>query len=325
MKTFYSLAEVPRDFGPSAVTVGKFDGMHAGHRAVLDQLSALAADRGLVSAVVTFDRNPLSLLRPELCPEPLVSNEQKIELLASEGIDATLMIEFSESFRDLSPERFVTDVLVNALHARVVLVGADFRFGAKGAGTVELLRTLGSSLGFEIIVIGDVAHRDNRRVSSTWVRELLAEGRVDEAAELLGTLPAIRSTVVHGEQRGRTLGYPTANLSPDIEGYIPADGVYAAWLVADGTTYPSAVSIGNNPTFEGVPDKQVEAHAIDARLDLYDETVEVRFVQFIRGMHKFPDADALAAQMGVDEARIREILGVPPKQSGASGADSADS
>ncbi|CAN5461667.1 bifunctional riboflavin kinase/FAD synthetase [soil metagenome] len=318
MLTFHTPDEVPAGFGPSAVTVGKFDGVHGGHRAVIEQLTALAADRGLVPTVVTFDRNPLSLLRPELCPTPLVSNDQKLELLAGAGVEATLMVRFDEAFRDLPAEQFVRQILVDALHASVMLVGADFRFGAGGVGTVTLLRELGEQFGFETVVIDDVAMDGDRRVSSTWVRELLAEGRVEEAAGLLGALPGIRSMVVPGEQRGRTLGYPTANLSPEIEGYIPADGVYAAWLLVDGTRYPAAVSIGNNPTFEGVPDKQVEAHAIDARLDLYGANVEVQFVKYIRGMRKFPGADELAAQMRADEQQIREVLGVAPKQIGGS-------
>jgi riboflavin kinase/FMN adenylyltransferase len=311
--TFTTPDGIPADFGPSAVTVGKFDGVHGGHRAVIQQLTALAADRGLVPAVVTFDRNPLSLLRPELCPPPLVSNNQKLELLAGAGVEATLMVRFDEALRDLPAEAFVRDILVEALHARLVLVGADFRFGAGGGGTVALLRELGELHGFETVVIDDVALDGDRRVSSTWVRELLAEGRVEEAARLLGALPSIRSTVVPGEQRGRTLGYPTANLSPDIEGYIPADGVYAAWLLVDDIRYPAAVSIGNNPTFEGVPDKQVEAHAIDAKLDLYGSRVELQFVKYIRGMRKFPGADALAEQMRADEQQIRIVLGVPPR------------
>jgi len=308
MLTWFAPSEVPAGFGPSAVTIGKFDGVHSGHRAVIAQLRAVAADRGLSSAVVTFDRNPMSLLRPELCPESLVSPAQKLELLADTGLDATLTLTFDRTLSEQSPEAFVASVLLDALHAKAVLVGSDFRFGAKGAGTVALLRELGEKHGFDVIEIADVSPQGDRRVSSTWVRELLAEGRVDAAAELLGTLPTIRSTVVHGEERGRTLGYPTANLSPDIEGYIPADGVYAAWLTVGGIRYPAAVSIGNNPTFEGVPDKQVEAHAIDANFDLYDSTVEVSFVEYIRPMHKFANADALATQMGLDELKIRGVL-----------------
>ena len=314
MQVFRSPAEVPADFGPSVVTIGKFDGVHAGHRAVLQRLVTLSEERGLLSAVVTFDRNPLSLLRPEVCPDALLSNDQKLEMLAESGIAATLMAAFDRPFSELSPESFVSTVLVDALHASAVLAGSDFRFGARNSGDITLLRELGATRGIEVVVIDDLARDGGRRVSSTWVRELLAEGRVAEAATLLGRLPSIRSIVVHGEQRGRTLGYPTANLSPQIEGYIPADGVYAAWLVVDGTKYPAAVSIGNNPTFEGVPDKQVEAHAIDASLDLYDRVVEIEFVEYVRGMRKFSGADALAEQMASDETRVRGVLGVPPKQ-----------
>ncbi|CAN5182473.1 bifunctional riboflavin kinase/FAD synthetase [soil metagenome] len=310
MHTFTSVAAIPAEFGPSAVTIGKFDGVHAGHRAVLRRLLEIAGERGLSSAVVTFDRNPLSLLAPEKCPVPLLSNSQKLELLASIGVDATLMLEFDRALSALSPEQFAESILVGGLRATVVLIGADFRFGAKGAGDAETLRELGQRFGFEVLVVGDVAPNGQRRASSTWIREMLSEGRVVEAAELLGGAPTIRSVVVPGEQRGRQLGYPTANLSPQIEGYIPADGVYAARLTVDGTTYPAAVSIGNNPTFEGVPDKQVEAHVIDETLDLYGKTVELAFVEYIRGMRKFPDAASLAEQMGLDERWIRDILGV---------------
>lgn len=307
--------DVPAGFGPSALTVGKFDGVHAGHRAVIDRLVAVAGERGLVPTVVTFDRNPLSIVRPEACPDPLVSNEQKEELLAAAGVQATLMLTFDESFRTMTAESFVTDILVDALHARVVLVGADFRFGAKGAGDVSLLREMSSAAGFEVIEIDDVASQGDRRVSSTWIRELLGEGNVRAATELLGGLPSIRAEVVHGAQRGRTLGYPTANLSPDIEGFIPADGVYAAWLIVDGEPHGAAVSVGNNPTFEGVPEKQVEAHAFDRSFDLYGRRVEVRFVEYIRGMRKFSGASELAEQMRRDEDSVRSILGLPQRPS----------
>jgi len=310
MHTFTSAAEIPAEFGPSAVTIGKFDGVHAGHRAVLGQLLEVAKVRGLVPTVVTFDRNPLSLLAPGKCPDPLVSNAQKLELLSGVGVEATLMLEFTRALSELPADEFVETILVAGLRAKVVLVGADFRFGSQGAGDVALLRELGERHGFEVVVVQDVTPGGQRRASSTWIRELLAEGRVVEAADLLGGLPSIRSVVVHGEQRGRTLGYPTANLSPEIEGYVPADGVYAAWLTVEGVRYPAAVSIGNNPTFEGVPDKQVEAHVIDETLDLYDKVAQLSFVEFIRGMRKFSGPDALAEQMGMDERWIRDLLGV---------------
>ncbi|HEX4442210.1 MAG TPA: bifunctional riboflavin kinase/FAD synthetase [Galbitalea sp.] len=311
MQVYSEVSQVPRDFGPSAVTIGKFDGVHSGHHSVLDALEDAAGERGLVSTVVTFDRNPLSLLAPEKCPAALASNAKKIELLAAAGVGATLMLAFDRAFSEQAPEDFVTSILVEALHAKVVFVGADFRFGVRGSGTVWLLTQLGAKFGFEVRQIPELVTGaiNERRVSSTWIRELLEEGDVAGAAVPLGRLHSIRSTVVHGEQRGRELGYPTANLSPDVEGFIPRDGVYAAWATVGGHRYGAAVSIGNNPTFEGVPQKQVEAHLIDQNVDLYGATIELEFVDYIRPMNKFPSADALAEQMRVDEEQIRAILG----------------
>ena len=316
MRTYTSLAELPDDFGPSAVTIGKFDGMHAGHRAVTGQLNALARERGIQSVALTFDRNPLSVLRPDVCPVALVSNEQKLELLEQAGVDATLMVTFDLEFAALTPEEFTRTVLVDGLHAAVVLVGPDFRFGSKGAGSVVELKDFGARFGFDVVMVEALTAQqhdasDDRKVSSTWVREALSAGDVATATSLLGRLPSIRAEVVHGLQRGRELGYPTANLSPQVEGFIPADGVYAAWLVVDGRRYGAAVSIGNNPTFEGIPDKQVEAHAFDQSFDLYGRVVELEFVDYIRGMQKFSGADELARQMASDEQQIRAILGVP--------------
>jgi riboflavin kinase/FMN adenylyltransferase len=305
------LDQLPADIGPSVVTIGKYDGVHLGHRGLVDQVLAIAAERGLASVIITFDRNPLAVLRPQACPDDLVSLDQKLELLGDTGVDAVVVARFDGEFASRSPEEFVREVLVDGVQARVVLVGPDFRFGAKGAGDVDLLRELGAGLGFEVVALDQITDASGERISSTRVRERLAEGDIHGAADLLGRLPRIRSVVVKGQQRGRTLGYPTANLAPEIEGYLPADGVYAAWLLVDGQPYGAAVSIGNNPTFEGVPDKQVEAHALDQSFDLYGRVVEIEFVEFIRGMRKFSGADALAGQMQADEEQIRAVLGVP--------------
>ena len=318
MRFFQSLSEVPAGFGPSAVAIGKFDGVYAGHRRVIDELLAVAAERSLDATVVTFDRHPLRLLRPELCPPPLVSNAQKVERLAEAGVNTTLMLAFDLPFSQLTPEQFVRGILVDALQARVVMVGSDFRFGVRGSGTVETLRALGAEHGFEVHVIDDVvatrlADETTRRASSTLIRELLAEGEVAEAAAVLGHIPSVRGIVVKGAQRGRELGFPTANLSPGMEGFIPRDGVYAAWFWVDGRRYGSAVSIGNNPTFDGVPDKQVEAHLLDEDIDLYGKTVEVAFVEYIRGQVKYSTIEALIEQISDDEEKVRVILGYPPK------------
>ncbi|MEO6532446.1 MAG: bifunctional riboflavin kinase/FAD synthetase [Pseudolysinimonas sp.] len=315
MQFFDGLGEVPAGFGPSAVTIGKFDGLHVGHRGVLRQLRELADERGLTATVVTFDRNPLQLLAPEKCPDALVGNAQKRELLADAGVDATLMLHFDRQLADEQPEQFIESTLQRALHAQVVLCGADFRFGARGAGDVELLRRAGVAHGFDVVILDDVqvdAVSGSRRASATWVRELLTEGRIREAAALLGRLPSIRSTVVHGEQRGRELGYPTANLAPAVEGFLPADGVYATWAIVDGVSYPAATSIGNNPTFDGIPQHQVETHLFDQTLDLYDRPIELQFVDYLRSMNKFASVDALVAQLRDDDAQIRRILAVEP-------------
>lgn len=313
MEFFAGVDAVPAGFGPSAVTIGKFDGVHTGHRAVLALLKQRAAEHGLASAVVTFDRHPLSLLAPAFCPAALVSNTQKRELLAASGIDATLMLTFDQQLADLEPDDFVQRVLVDALKARLVLAGSDFRFGRKGAGDTAMLRDLGAQHGFEVVLIDDVRTGESggaeRRASSTWVREALEFGRVEEAARVLGRLPTVRSVVVAGERRGRELGYPTANLDPaSLEGFLPADGVYAAWATVDGTRYPAAVSIGNNPTFAGVPQHQAEAHLLDVDLDLYGRTIELAFVARLRGMQRFDGLDALIAAIRADADAARRIL-----------------
>ncbi|MFC5790065.1 bifunctional riboflavin kinase/FAD synthetase [Agromyces tardus] len=308
MRIFDGVAQVPAGFGPSAITIGKFDGVHVGHRAVLARLRSIAGRDRLQAVAVTFDRNPLALLAPDKCPESLVSIPQKLRLLATTGVDASLVLHFDRELASLAPEVFVRDILVDALHARVVLVGADFRFGSRGAGDVALLTELGAEHGFDVEVVGDVRPSDDRRVSSTWVRELLAEGDVRRAAELLGHTPTVRGLVVHGAARGRELGFPTANLSPESEGLIPADGVYAGWLTDGGVRYPAAISVGNNPTFEGVPKKQVEAYVLDRDIDLYDHVVDVEFVERIRGMVAFTTIDDLIVQMRRDVDEVRGLV-----------------
>ncbi|WP_405375017.1 MULTISPECIES: bifunctional riboflavin kinase/FAD synthetase [unclassified Microbacterium] len=315
MRVFTDPADIPAGFGPSVIAIGKFDGVHSGHRAVIDRARVTATDAGARVVAVTFDRNPLSILRPESCPEALVSIEQKIALLADAGVDATLVLRFDAELAALTPEEFVEHVLVDALDAVCVLVGDDFRFGRGGAGTPQLLASLGLDSGFTVDVVSDV-QGGGRRVSSTWVRELLAAGQVEDAARLLGRPHALRGEIVHGVKRGRELGYPTANLSADVEGFVPADGVYAGWLVDEGssadrlfaaTRYPAAISIGTNPTFDDVPVRQVEAYVLDETdLDLYGHTVQVQLTHRIRGMVKFEGIDALIETMrgDVEAARI---------------------
>jgi riboflavin kinase/FMN adenylyltransferase len=307
MQLFNGLGDVPTGFGPSAVTIGKFDGVHLGHRGVLAQLTSLAADRGLQPVVVTFDRHPMSLLRPEACPAALVSNDQRAALLAETELTATLVLAFTRELSEREPTEFVAQILHDALDARLVLVGADFRFGYRGAGTIDTLRDLGQTHGFEVVLLDDV-RVDGERVSSTKIREHLAAGEVREAATLLGRYPRVRSTVVHGDAIGREIGFPTANLDPAMEGYLPADGVYAAWAWIDGTRYGAAVSIGNNPTFDGIPERRTEAHLLDASLDAYGKTIDLDFVEYIRPMVKFDGVPTLVAALTADADRIRAVL-----------------
>ncbi len=318
MIVFHDPAEVPAGYGPSVVAIGKFDGVHSGHRAVIDRARVDAATGGARVVAVTFDRNPLALLRPEICPENLIGVHQKLQLLAETGVDATLMLRFDEQLANLSAREFVEHVLVGALGVRTVLVGRDFRFGHGGAGNPDLLRELGVEYGFDVDVVDDVrAIEPGRRVSSTWIRELLTEGDVETAAKLLGRTPSVWGEVVHGRKRGRELGFPTANLSPDLEGFVPADGIYAGWLIDEGsadglrsgTRYPAAISVGTNPTFDDVPVRQVEAYVLDETdLDLYGHAVEVQFAARIRGMVAFEGIEPLKAQIAADVERVRATL-----------------
>lgn len=318
MIVFHDPSEVPAGFGPSVVAIGKFDGVHSGHRALLDRARVDAATGNARVVAVTFDRNPLAILRPELCPEDLIGLHQKVQLLAETGIDAALVLRFDAELANLTAPEFVQRVLVGALGVRTVMVGADFRFGRGAAGNPEVLRELGREWGFDVDVVDDVrAIGAGRRVSSTWIRELLAEGDVETAAKLLGRPASMWGEVAHGLKRGRELGFPTANLAPDHEGFVPADGVYAGWLIDEGSAdglrsgvrYPAAISIGVNPHFDDVPVRQVEAYVLDETdLDLYGHRVEVQFVRRIRGMAAFEGIDALVAQITDDVRRVRAAL-----------------
>lgn len=296
----------------SAVSIGKFDGVHLGHRAVLRELVKRARSLGVEAVAVTFDRNPLELLRPELCPPMLVTLDRKLELLADAGVDATVVLRFDEARASQAPEDFVREVLVAGLGAKSVEVGSDFRFGAKGAGDVALLRRLGEVEGFETVVIDDVGVADDTRISASRIRALVGEGRVREASVLLGALPSITGEVVHGHARGRELGFPTANLAGDAVGPVPADGVYAGWLIVGGQRMPAAISVSDNPTFVREETTKVEAYVIDADLDLYGRIVEVEFQDRIRGIEAFNSVDDLVVRMGLDVEQARAILGMPP-------------
>lgn len=312
MIVFRDPSDVPDGFGPSAVAIGKFDGVHAGHRAVIRRLKEIAAQSGVRAVAVTFDRNPLAVLRPDRCPENVVTVERKLELLGELELDATLLLTFDAELAARSAEDFVASILTGALHVSTVLVGRDFRFGRGGAGDPELLRELGPRYGFTVEVVDDVfLDGSDRRVSSTWIRELLMAGDVTAAARVLDRNVDVRGEVVHGLKRGRELGFPTANLSASVDSFVPADGVYAGWLVdhETGLRHRAAISVGTNPTFDDVIERQVEAHVIgETDLDLYGHDVTVEFVERLRGMVAFEGIEKLKAQMATDVADAESVL-----------------
>ncbi len=312
MIVFRDPSEVPDGFGPSAVAIGKFDGVHAGHRAVIRRLKEIAAQSGVRAVAVTFDRNPLAVLRPDRCPENVVTVERKLELLGELELDATLLLTFDAELAARSAEDFVASILTGALHVSTVLVGRDFRFGRGGAGDPELLRELGPRYGFTVEVVDDVfLDGSDRRVSSTWIRELLMAGDVTAAARVLDRNVDVRGEVVHGLKRGRELGFPTANLSASVDSFVPADGVYAGWLVdhETGLRHRAAISVGTNPTFDDVLERQVEAHVIgETDLDLYGHDVTVEFVERLRGMVAFEGIEKLKAQMATDVTDAESVL-----------------
>lgn len=313
MLQWTELSQIPQGYGPSVVTLGNFDGLHKGHRAVLSTVVEQAAARGARSVAVTFDPHPIAVLYPERAPQIITSLDQRLDLLAGTGLDAVLVMAFTHEFAQWTPERFVAEVFVEALDASLVVVGEDTRFGVRNSGDVVELRRLGAEHGFDVLTLADVGN--GGRWSSSRVRDLVTTGDVLRVAEVLGRPHRVSGEVVHGDHRGRELGYPTANLSQAAEGLIPADGVYAGFLIRPTLpdnhldhTLPAAISIGTNPTFAGTQ-RRVEANVLDRTdLDLYGETVVFEFIERLRPTEKFDSAQALVVQMADDVARSRALL-----------------
>lgn len=310
MQIWSSFDDVPGDLGPTVVTIGNFDGVHLGHQHVLQQARDTAGELAVPKVVVvTFDPHPIAVLRPEHAPPTLTSIETRLRLLETAGVDAVLVIPFDRDIAAWTPEEFIDRVLVGALGAKAVVVGANFRFGNRAAGDVALLRTAGETRGF---VVEGVALDGGPQVwSSTYIRNCLAAGDVAGAAEALGRPFTVRGCVVKGDQRGRDLGFPTANVPAPVDGAAPADGVYAGRLTRldTGETYPAAISVGTNPTFDGERERRVESYVLDRDdLELYGVEVEVAFIERLRGMVKFEGIDALIETMHGDVRRAREIL-----------------
>jgi riboflavin kinase/FMN adenylyltransferase len=293
------------------VTIGAYDGVHLGHRALLRDLSERAAAEGLSTVVVTFDRHPASVVRPDSAPKQLTSLEQKLELLAECGIDRTLVVPFDEVRADETAEEFVSEVLVDELGARLVVVGEDFHFGHGRKGNVELLRRLGADHGFEVVGVG-LTDDGSEPVSSTRIRALIAAGDVAGAALLLGRPHEVRGPVVRGDGRGGPeLGFPTANVAVDDDIALPADGIYAGYFTrADGSVHPSAISVGRRPTFyePGTAPVLVEAYLLHFDGDLYGEAARVSFHRHLRPELRFESVEALIAQMQADVEETERLL-----------------
>jgi riboflavin kinase / FMN adenylyltransferase len=306
------LDEVPAGWGDSVVTIGEFDGVHCGHQSIVARAARLGRERGLPVVVVTFDPHPDEVIRPGSHPPILSSARRRAELLAGLGVDAVCVLPFTLEFSRLDPDEFVRAVLVERLHAAAVVVGEDFKFGHKAAGDVQLIGKLGEK--YEYTTEGlPLLDRDGVTISSTAVRELLAVGDVAGAAKLLGRPHRVEGIVVRGHQRGRQLGFPTANVESPPHTAIPADGVYAGWLAIldevgqETRRWPAAISIGTNPTFDGTA-QTVEAYALAPHdLDLYGVHAAIDFGARLRGTLRFDSIEALVEQMHLDVAQTREL------------------
>jgi riboflavin kinase/FMN adenylyltransferase len=323
MQRWQGLDDVPDGWGPSVVTIGVFDGVHRGHQRVVGRAVEAAAERGLPVVVVTFDPHPDEVVRPGSHPPFLCTARRRAELLAGLGADAVCVLPFTQEFSRLGPDEFVHAVLVDRLHAALVVVGEDFRFGHRAAGDAALLAQLGEKYDFTAEAEPLVAD-DGVRISSSGIRELLAAGDVAGAARDLGRPHRVEGVVVRGQQRGRRLGFPTANLETLPHTAIPADGVYAGWLTSLDTQgreqerWPAAISVGTNPTFDG-RERIVEAYALDRDdLDLYGVHVAVDFAARLRGMVRFDSVADLVEQMCRDVVAARAVCsgGQPPAGAG---------
>lgn len=314
--------EAPQGFGPSVVTIGTFDGVHMGHQQIIKQVVELARENELKSVALTFDPLPRQVHHPSPNNKLICTVDDRLLFLAGLGLDATWVQQYDLDFAALSPEDFVLQYLVKPLQPRVIVVGKDTRFGAGNSGSVITLTKLGAKYGFAVQVVPNIVDPVyGRRWSSSWVRELLAEGNVDQAGYVLGRPHQVRGTVVHGKRRGLELGFPTANLDAEFVEAIPADGVYAGWLrrpyphgSATPTSLevlPAAISVGSSPHFADVG-RTVEAHVMGrSDLDLYGDEIVVQFVHHIRDNLAFESLEALLERMDEDLVESAAVLGVP--------------
>jgi riboflavin kinase/FMN adenylyltransferase len=321
MQRWRGLSGVPRGWGRSVVTIGVFDGVHRGHQEIIGHTVKRAHELGVQSVVVTFDPHPSEVVRPGSHPAVLTEPGRKAELIQGLGVDVLCVIPFTVEFSRLTAEAFAHDVLVDSLHAATVVVGENFRFGHKAAGDVQLLTKLGRTFGFAVEGAPLVEGDPGTVFSSTYIRACVDAGDMRTAAAALGRDHRLEGVVVRGDQRGRELGFPTANLLTSRFAAIPADGVYAAWLnrrqppsgrtERDGDRLMAAVSIGTNPTFGG-QDRRVEAYVLDFDGDLYGERLSIDFVVRLREQRTYPGIEALVTQIRQDVADTRSHLTPTP-------------
>ncbi len=324
MLRWRGLEDIPAGWGRCVVTIGVFDGVHRGHAQLIATATAAAKKRGVPAVLMTFDPHPAEVVRPGTHPPQLSTLTRRAELAEELGIDVFCVMPFTPVLAAQSPKDFAHEVLVEGLHAADVVVGSNFTFGRKAAGTVEVLADLGRTFGFEVQAVSllgegpDGSTRPAVTFSSTYIRSCVAAGDVEAAAEALGRPHRVEGVVVRGDGRGREMGYPTANVAPPMYSAIPADGVYAAWFtvlgagpvvgqVEPGESYQAAVSVGSNPTFSGRT-RTVEAFVLDTHADLYGQHVAVDFVRRIRGMEKFDSMESLIVQMDRDVEVARAAL-----------------
>lgn len=298
----------------TAVSIGAYDGIHLGHRAVLGAVVDLAADRGLAPGVVTFDKHPAAVVRPESAPLLLTDHEQRVELFDEIGIDYLYLMQFNARRAETSDRDFVANTLVGRMNAKLIIVGSDFHFGKGRSGSVESLRELGSEMGFEVQGLELLANASDgdgaAPVSSTAIRAALTTGDIATANSMLGRSYEVRGEVVAGDRRAQSIGFPTANVAYHSGQAWPANGVYAAWVtLVDGRRFAAAVNIGLRPTFyDDAEFPLLEAHLIDFDEDLYGQQIRVEFVAFLRSERKFDGIEAIAAQLAADVEDARGRL-----------------
>ncbi|TFV60211.1 UNVERIFIED_ORG: bifunctional riboflavin kinase/FAD synthetase [Bacillus sp. AZ43] len=320
MLRWRGLESTPGDLGRTVVTVGMYDGVHRGHQKLIGTAVERARAMRRPCLLLTFDPHPAEVIRPGSHPAILTSMDRKAELVAELGVDAMCVLPFTAEFMRLPPETFTHTVLVEHLHAAQVVVGQNFTYGFKASGNVGTLTEEGRRFGFAVegVALASVESEEDVTISSTYVRACVAAGDMVSAAHALGRPHRVDGVVVRGDRRGRDLGYPTANVETPPFTAIPADGVYAGYLItrdprsgASRERFPAAISVGTNPTFQGSR-RTVEAFALDYDGDLYGEHVGVEFVQRLRPMSAFPDVAALVAAIDQDVADTRSVLGMPP-------------